>query len=67
MQRSADMVRFCNGKSFCLMPMKIRNLVGIVRSSRHLGGADRINAPSLSMVDKKEGSWREQKVEVCFS
>ena len=40
-QQPADTIRFRIGKKFSSHAMKIRNLVGIVRSRRRLGGADR--------------------------
>ena len=62
-QWPADTVRFRNGKK--LSYYAIRNTKsGWNRSFSWLFGRGRSKAPSLSMADEGEGSWREQKVEV---
>ena len=65
MQRPADTVRFCNGKKFSSQASGNMK-PGWNRLFLPSFGRGRSKAPSLSMADKREGSWREQKVEVCL-
>ena len=66
-QRPADTVRFRNGKKFSSHASGNTDLKpGWNRSFSPSLGRGWSKAPSLSMADEREGSWREQKVEVCL-